>query len=205
MDQFLLFGIQIRNIVFHCPTSIKCLTTEEGSNLLTCPLKGGRDKCQVWHLRRRLESEAPVFWDCFEKTFFTISQKDLVYPERMELEIEQRNFLSLSFLGIGKYLAENKFLFPKCWGMTNRALTNYSENPQDFFRIAVKDLWQGSELMMELLFNDFKNTLLSEKARKGVLLLLFIFKKAASESSKPIPEEESGALISEIIDYLRPC
>lgn len=208
MDKSLLYGIQIRNVIFHCPTSIRCLMTEEGSNLLTCPLKGGRSICQVWHLKKELEKETPFFWNYIEKTFLTISQEDLVYPKKMELEMEQRHFLSLSFLGIGKYLAENKFQIPKSWGTTARMLADYSENPQDFFRLVLEDLWQdprNSKLMLELIFKDFKNTLMSEKTQKGVLLLLFILKKAIDESSNPIPEEEPEATINEIISYLRLC
>lgn len=206
MDSSLIYGMKIRNVVFHCPNSIRCLTTKEGSNLLNCPLKGGREGCEVWRLRSNLESDASIFWDFIQEAFAEITEEDLVCPERIKLELEQKHFLSLSFFGIGKYFAANGFQFPKSWEVIVRILMPQSENPQDFFRIALEELWQDSrysELLLESLLNDFKNTLLSETSQRGVLLLIYVLKKAIDESSKPIPEEESGKIIDDVVDYLR--
>jgi len=123
----------------------------------------------------------------------------------MNLEIEQKHFLSLAFFGIGKCFAKNGYRFPKSWEKITRILLEHLENPQSFFEFTLKDLQQDPKYseLMEMLLNDFKNVLLSQRSQKGILLLLYILKTALEESSSLIPEENSGKLIDDIMTYLR--
>jgi len=200
----LIYGTQFRNIIFYCPGSINCLMSERGSNILSCPLYSGRKDCKVWLLRKKLEDEDTVFyWNCINNFFNQITEKDLIYPKRMELEKEQKNFLSLLFLGIGTYWVKNGFKFPKSWLAVGKIYTNAIENPSTYYQYAVKELTKDSKMLIEWLNNDFQNNLLCEKSQKGIIFLIYLLKRAIEESSKAIPGENPEKVINDLMNYLK--
>lgn len=95
----LIYALTLRTVIFHCPNSINCIISEKGSNIFTCALDKGREYCKVWRLRKNAEIDAPIFWNFLQEIFANITEGDLVYPDRMQLTIEQRNFSGFGIFG----------------------------------------------------------------------------------------------------------
>lgn len=198
--QTLICGMNAKNAILFCPNSVKCLIFEKKKNILfKCPLKN-EEKCIAQYLKKEIKKESLPYWNYIKEVFSTIPKK------------EQKQFLSLSFFGIGKYFAANGFRFPKDWPALERIVANYHSKPNLLFLVALQDLWEEdcqeseySELFLTLISNDFKNFFLSERSQRAVIAVIFCLKKAIiDESIKMTCEEEEASekLIKDIINYI---
>lgn len=82
-------------------------------------------------------------------------------------------------------------------------MENYLENPEHCFEIIIEELERDDPSLMAFLFKEFDSYLLSQKSQRGILLLIFILKKAIEETFTPIPEETPEKLLEDIEKFLR--
>lgn len=198
-DPGFAYGAALRNIVFLCPYSLQCLVGE-GSNLLSCPLKGGREKCGAWRFRELLVSQANFFFSFIKTSLIKIKKEDLIYPTKMDLAQEHRIFLSILFFGIARYYI-NSGQFPKTPAIMERILKEYIENPS-LFEENLREFFQQDSSFFLYLLKEFQDNLLGEKSQMILFLLFYLFQKAI-EPIPESPEPDRDNLEEEILRYLK--
>ena len=197
----LLYGFNMRDIVFECPHSLRCLIDEE--EFLECPHEKGRENCMAWKFKEELKFEAPAFWGLILEFFNKINvnrpdKRLLMVGIKNGLEMEKKHSLSLLLLSLGTLWAQNNFSFLP---MTEKFVERVNGKIK-FFSEIFQEISKTNPALAKILSKEFEDLLVSDFSRKGILFLTDISSEATKESQKPIPEASPEKMFSKIKMFL---
>ena len=200
-NPLLLYGFNMRDIVFECPHSLRCLMDEE--EFLECSHEKGKESCMAWKFKEELKFEAPAFWGLILKFFNEINvnrldKRLLTVGIKNGLEIEKKHSLSLLLLSLGTLWAQNNFSFLP---ITEKFVERVNGKIK-FFSEIFQEISKTNPALAKILSKEFEDLLVSDFSRKGILFLTDISSEAIKESQKPIPEASSEKMFSKIKMFL---